>query len=154
MSVGAYTLKPRARFVLRKDPGTSFEVDKEDFLLGRSKDCDVLINDPYVSRRHAKVRFENGSCHGITEVDFTFDNVQFKERERRMNVKKERVTTALLTIAIGGLLFLGGLQFLLAQRVSVLEETVIGLTKDQISNMKRFQALENTVYGKTVMPPE
>jgi hypothetical protein len=93
-----------------------------------------------------------GSCLGITEVDFTFHNVRFKERERRMNVNKERVTTALLTIAVGGLLCLGGLQFLLAQRVSVLEETVIGLTKDQIVNMERFQALENTVYGKTVMP--
>ena len=50
----------RARFVQRNDPDTSFEVACEDFLVGRSKDCQVCIRDPHVSRRHAKVHFENG----------------------------------------------------------------------------------------------
>jgi hypothetical protein len=69
-----------------------------------------------------------------------------------MNINTERVMTALLTLAVGGLLCLGGLHVLLAQRASVLEDTVVGLTKDQIVNMERFQALETSVFGKTAKP--
>jgi hypothetical protein len=69
-----------------------------------------------------------------------------------MNINTERLLTVLFTLAIGGLLFLGGLHLLLAQRVEVLEETVIGLTKDQIVNMDRFQTLENTVSERQVEP--
>jgi hypothetical protein len=69
-----------------------------------------------------------------------------------MNINTARVMTALLTLAVGGLVCLGEMHFLLAQRASVLEDTVVGLTKDQIVNMERFQALETSVFGKTAKP--
>src|SRR5207248_4520824 len=34
------------------------EIDKRRVVLGRSKDCDIQLNDPNVSRRHAEVRQE------------------------------------------------------------------------------------------------
>ena len=63
-----------------------------------------------------------------------------------MKTNRELVLTALLTIAVGGLLLVGGLHFALAHRVSIVEDTVIGLTKDQIRNMERFQAVESALY--------
>ena len=61
-----------------------------------------------------------------------------------MNMNTERLLTALLTLSIGGVLVLALLHFALANRVSILEDTVIGLTKDQIVNMERLDAIENT----------
>jgi len=42
------------------DHQLTFEVDQTEFLVGRLKGCAVIVNDPLVSRRHARVRFENG----------------------------------------------------------------------------------------------
>ena len=65
-----------------------------------------------------------------------------------MNSNTRLVVTAMLTLAVGGLILVGGLHFSLAHRVSVVEETVIGLTKDQIRNMERFEAIENALHAK------
>jgi len=53
-------LRPKIRFVSTHDPQIVYEVDQAEFLVGRLKDCAVLVNDPLVSRWHARVRFENG----------------------------------------------------------------------------------------------
>ena len=64
-----------------------------------------------------------------------------------MNSNTRLVVTAMLTLAVGGLLIVAGLHFALAHRVSVVEDTVIGLTKDQIRNMERFEAID-TLHAK------
>jgi Protein of unknown function (DUF3662)/FHA domain len=40
--------------------GTRHELSGRIAVLGRSKDCDVPVDDPNVSRRHAELRHENG----------------------------------------------------------------------------------------------
>jgi hypothetical protein len=41
--------------------GERHELAKEAILIGRSRECDVTVDDPNVSRRHAEVRQENGA---------------------------------------------------------------------------------------------
>jgi hypothetical protein len=58
------------------------------------------------------------------------------------------VVTALLTLAVGGLLVLAVLHVALVQRVSILEDTVIGLTKDQIRNMEVHDDIMRRLHEK------
>jgi len=53
-------LRPKIKFVSTHDPQIVFEVDQAEFLVGRLNDCAVQVNDPLVSRWHARVRFDNG----------------------------------------------------------------------------------------------
>ncbi len=41
--------------------GERHELGKHQITLGRSRDCDIRIEDPNVSRRHAEIRRENGA---------------------------------------------------------------------------------------------
>jgi hypothetical protein len=41
--------------------GERHELDDRTLVVGRSRECDVTIDDPNVSRRHAEVRHENGA---------------------------------------------------------------------------------------------
>jgi Protein of unknown function (DUF3662)/FHA domain len=41
--------------------GARHELTKQRVVLGRSRDCDIRIDDPNVSRRHAEIRRENGA---------------------------------------------------------------------------------------------
>ena len=41
--------------------GTKHELAKRRIVLGRSRDCDIPLNDANVSRRHAEIRRENGA---------------------------------------------------------------------------------------------
>jgi pSer/pThr/pTyr-binding forkhead associated (FHA) protein len=50
--------------------GRTHRVDKRSVVLGRSRDCDVQIEDPNVSRRHAELRQE-GSTYWIIDLDST-----------------------------------------------------------------------------------
>ena len=50
--------------------GRQLRVDKRRVLLGRSRECDVQIEDPNVSRRHAELRQE-GSTYWIVDLDST-----------------------------------------------------------------------------------
>jgi pSer/pThr/pTyr-binding forkhead associated (FHA) protein len=45
-------------------------VDKQRLVLGRSRDCDVTVQDPNVSRRHAELRQE-GATYWIVDLDST-----------------------------------------------------------------------------------
>jgi pSer/pThr/pTyr-binding forkhead associated (FHA) protein/tetratricopeptide (TPR) repeat protein len=49
----------RFKFILKNDPQTIYEIQQDTFLLGRSEDCEVIINDPHVSRLQAKVWAKN-----------------------------------------------------------------------------------------------
>jgi hypothetical protein len=50
--------------------GVRHEIDKRRFVLGRSKDCDIQLVDPNVSRRHAELRQE-GSAYWLIDLDST-----------------------------------------------------------------------------------
>jgi Protein of unknown function (DUF3662)/FHA domain len=50
--------QPRA---LLKVGGKSHQIPPDGAVLGRSRDCEVTIEDPNVSRRHAEIRLDNGT---------------------------------------------------------------------------------------------
>jgi hypothetical protein len=50
--------------------GVRHEIDKRRFVIGRSKDCDIQLADPNVSRRHAELRQE-GSAYWLIDLDST-----------------------------------------------------------------------------------
>lgn len=50
--------------------GRRLEVVKRRTVLGRSKECDVQLSDPNVSRRHAELRRE-GAAYWIVDLDST-----------------------------------------------------------------------------------
>jgi hypothetical protein len=45
-------------------------VDKRRVVLGRSRDCDIQVEDPNVSRRHAELRQE-GAAYWVVDLDST-----------------------------------------------------------------------------------
>jgi hypothetical protein len=50
--------------------GKRHEVDKRRVVIGRSKECDIQLADPNVSRRHAELRQE-GSAFWLVDLDST-----------------------------------------------------------------------------------
>jgi len=50
--------------------GRRHELEGERTVIGRSKDCDIQVSDPNVSRRHAEVRRE-GSSYVLVDLDST-----------------------------------------------------------------------------------
>ncbi len=50
--------------------GARREIDTRRIVLGRSKDCDIQLADPNVSRRHAELRQE-GSAYWLIDLDST-----------------------------------------------------------------------------------
>ncbi len=52
-------LKPRFRLFLKDEPQVVYETRQPAFSLGRSDECDIVINDPYISRIQARGRFED-----------------------------------------------------------------------------------------------
>ena len=50
--------------------GRSLRVDKRRVVLGRSRECDIQIEDPNVSRRHAELRQE-GASYWIVDLGST-----------------------------------------------------------------------------------
>jgi hypothetical protein len=52
---------PRRRTAKLRANGRTTIVPDEGAVLGRSRDCDVVVDDPNVSRRHAEVRPSGGS---------------------------------------------------------------------------------------------
>jgi Protein of unknown function (DUF3662)/FHA domain len=59
--------EPRAR--LNVD-GKPYELSRDVVVLGRSRECDITLDDANVSRRHAEVRRENGNWF-IIDLDST-----------------------------------------------------------------------------------
>ena len=58
--------------------GEKHEVTERRVVLGRSKDCDIQVPDPNVSRRHAEVRQE-GATYWLIDLDST-NGVEVKGR--------------------------------------------------------------------------
>jgi FhaA, N-terminal domain/FHA domain len=65
--------------------GQRHEVTKPNVVLGRSRECDIPLSDPNVSRRHAELRQE-GTAYWIVDLDST----------NGIEVNGERATSARL----------------------------------------------------------
>jgi hypothetical protein len=50
--------------------GKRHEVDKRRVVIGRSKECDIQLSDPNISRRHAELRQE-GAAYWLVDLDST-----------------------------------------------------------------------------------
>jgi hypothetical protein len=50
--------------------GSRHEIGRDRVVMGRSKDCDVQVSDPNVSRRHAEIRRE-GDAYVLLDLDST-----------------------------------------------------------------------------------
>jgi len=50
--------------------GKQHQIEKRRVVIGRSKDADIQVEDPNVSRRHAEVRQE-GAAHWVVDLDST-----------------------------------------------------------------------------------
>ncbi len=48
----------RFKLVNQDDPNTVYETGQREFALGRSKECEIVINGPHISRVQARIRFE------------------------------------------------------------------------------------------------
>jgi hypothetical protein len=50
--------------------GRAYDLTKTSVVIGRSKDCDIRVSDPNISRQHAEIRQE-GSTYWIVDLDST-----------------------------------------------------------------------------------
>jgi len=69
--------------------GEKQEVTKRRIVIGRSKDCDIRVSDPNVSRRHAELRQE-GATYWLVDLDST-NGIEIGGR-RHKRVKLENGT--------------------------------------------------------------
>ena len=66
--------------------GGEVELVKRRSLIGRSRDCDVQVNDPNVSRRHAEVRQE-GATYWAIDLDSTNGIEVDGRRQKRVKLE-------------------------------------------------------------------
>jgi pSer/pThr/pTyr-binding forkhead associated (FHA) protein len=71
--------------------GRKVPIRKRRSVIGRSRDCDVQVGDPNVSRRHAELRQE-GSSYWLVDLDST-NGIEVDGR-RQKRVKLENGTRA------------------------------------------------------------
>ena len=66
--------------------GKRHEVDKRRVVIGRSKECDIQLADPNVSRRHAELRQE-GSAYWLVDLDSTNGSIVNGHRTARAKLE-------------------------------------------------------------------
>jgi hypothetical protein len=66
--------------------GRRHELDKRRMVIGRSKDCDIHIEDPNVSRRHAEIRRE-GATYWLIDLGSTNGTDVNGRRSRRTKLR-------------------------------------------------------------------
>ena len=72
--------------------GASHQIDKSSVIIGRSKECDIRLGDPNVSRRHAEVRRE-GQTYWILDLGSTNGMTVNGRRQQRAQLNDEdRIT--------------------------------------------------------------
>ena len=72
--------------------GTQHKVDKRSVVIGRSKDCDIRLADPNISRRHAEVRQE-GTAYWLLDLDSTNGTSVNGRRQKRAKLEdQDRIT--------------------------------------------------------------
>jgi hypothetical protein len=72
--------------------GTKHDLDGGHAVIGRSKDCDIQLPDPNVSRRHAEVRQE-GAAYWVIDLDSTNGMEVNGRRQKRAKLRQgDRIT--------------------------------------------------------------
>jgi hypothetical protein len=72
--------------------GARHTVDQKSVVIGRSKDCDIRLSDPNVSRRHAEVRQE-GTAYWLIDLDSTNGSTVNGRRQQRARLENDdRIT--------------------------------------------------------------
>ncbi|HEY6835037.1 MAG TPA: DUF3662 and FHA domain-containing protein [Gaiellaceae bacterium] len=72
--------------------GTKHELDDGRAVIGRSKECDIQLPDPNVSRRHAEVRQE-GAAYWVIDLDSTNGMEVNGRRQKRAKLRQgDRIT--------------------------------------------------------------
>jgi hypothetical protein len=66
--------------------GRQHELDRERTVIGRSKDCDIQVSDPNVSRRHAEVQ-RAGDSYVLVDLDSTNGIEVNGKRVKRLDLK-------------------------------------------------------------------
>jgi hypothetical protein len=66
--------------------GRRYPVDKRRVVLGRSRECDVQVEDPNVSRRHAEIRQE-GATYWMVDLDSTNGIEVGGKRQKRVKLE-------------------------------------------------------------------
>lgn len=68
------------RLVIRSgvDVGKEYILDKNEFIVGREQTADIIVSDPEISRRHARIFFQNGGyiIEDLGSTNGTFVNGQ------------------------------------------------------------------------------
>ena len=72
--------------------GTRHTIDKRSVVIGRSKDCDIRVADPNVSRRHAEV-LQDGTAYWVQDLGSTNGtNVNGRRQQRAKLENEDRIT--------------------------------------------------------------
>ena len=72
--------------------GTKHELEDGRAVIGRSKECDIQLPDPNVSRRHAEVRQE-GAAYWVIDLDSTNGMEVNGRRQKRVKLRQgDRIT--------------------------------------------------------------
>ena len=72
--------------------GKQHRIDKGSVVIGRSKDCDIRLADPNVSRRHAELRQE-GAAYWILDLGSTNGiTVNGRRQQRAQLTNEDRIT--------------------------------------------------------------
>jgi hypothetical protein len=66
--------------------GRRHEIAKRRLVIGRSKDCDIQVSDPNISRRHAELRQE-GAAYWIVDLDSTNGMEVNGRRQKRAKLR-------------------------------------------------------------------
>jgi pSer/pThr/pTyr-binding forkhead associated (FHA) protein/tetratricopeptide (TPR) repeat protein len=93
------------RFRLKTDPDTYFETREKKILIGRSADCEIVINDPHASRIQARISVNDERYHlqslgkNPTRINHTATAGQFLVNGDLVTIGK---TDLIFEIADGG----------------------------------------------------
>ena len=72
--------------------GTEHAIDRQSVVIGRSKDCDIRLDDANASRRHAEVRQE-GTAYWLVDLDSTNGTTVNGRRQQRARLENDdRIT--------------------------------------------------------------
>jgi predicted component of type VI protein secretion system len=81
--------EPRARL---KVNGKPYELSRDVVVLGRSRECDITLEDANVSRRHAEIRRENGNWFVVDLGSTNGIEVNGKRTDRKRLENEDRIT--------------------------------------------------------------
>ena len=124
-SLLAFRREPEVWAWLASPSGDRISVTHWESLVGRAKSCDVVLDYPTISRRHAVLtRYDDGSW-SVSDIG------------SKGGIRVNGADTAMCAVGFGDVISLGGVNF-----------TLVPITKEQ----ERIQASVRTRAGKEVSP--